>query len=126
MPDEAGQLGPSYDATVMIDIGGGVGALIILTDARMHPAEIEGSPVGGEAAATPRAHEHGHGATSHTHAAPHRTHVAVRERRGPSGMRYAAIYPELREGEYSVWDVDGTTVHASVRIVGGQITEVEW
>jgi hypothetical protein len=124
MSDEAGQLGPSYDATVMIDIGGDVGALIIMTDASMHLAEIEVSPAGDEAAAAPHVHEHdGH---AHTHAHPNRTHVAVRERRGPSGVRYAAIYPELVEGEYSVWDVDGTTVHTTTRIVGGQITELDW
>jgi hypothetical protein len=105
MPHEAGQLGPSYDATVMIDIGGDVGALIITTDASMHLAEIEVSPVDGSAA---------------------RTHVAVRERRGPDGVRYAAIYPHLQEGEYSVWDVDGSTVHTTALVVGGQITELAW
>jgi hypothetical protein len=126
MSDEADQLGPSYDATVMIDIGGDVGALIISTDESMHLAEIELSPVGDERAHEPvQAHDHGDG-HAHTHAHPHRTHVAVRERRGPSGVRYAAIYPSLVEGEYSVWELDGTTVHTTVQIVGGRITELDW
>jgi hypothetical protein len=130
MPDESGQLGPSYDATVMLDIGGDRGALIIMTPPELHLAEIELSPVGAEDAAEPHGHEHEHEHEhehgGHIHAHPHRTHVAVRERRGPAGVRYAAIYPSLVEGEYTIWDLDGTTVHGTTRIVGGQITELDW
>ena len=130
MADESGQLGPSYDGTVMLDIGGDMGALIISTEAELHLAEIEISPVDDERAnepVEPHAHTHDHGdGVPHTHAHPHRTHVAVRERRGPAGIRYAAIYPSVREGEYTVWDLDGRTAHTTVRITGGQITEIDW
>src|SRR5436305_373489 len=107
MTDESAQLGPSYDGTVMLDIGGDRGALILMTPPELLLAEIEVSLVGDELAAQPLpAHDHAHGHGDghvHTHAHPHRTHVAVRERRGPSGIRYAAIYPSLVEGEYTVW-----------------------
>jgi hypothetical protein len=123
--DESGQLGPSYDGTVMLDIGGDRGALIISTPPELHLAEIELSPVGDAQADPPvEPHEHG-GGHPHQHAHPHRTHVAVRERRGPSGTRYAAIYPSLVEGEYTIWDLDGTSRRA-VRIRGGEVTQIDW
>jgi hypothetical protein len=121
MPDESGQLGPSYDATVMLDIGGDRGALIIMTPPELHLAEIELSPVGAEEADERHVHEH----DGHAHAHPHRTHVAVRERRGPTGVRYAAIYPSLVEGEYTIWGLDGQPKD-TVRIVGGQVTQIDW
>lgn len=129
MTDETAQLGPSYDGTVMLDIGGDRGALILMTSPELHLAEIELSLVGDEAAARPvdaheHTHDHGDG-TAHTHAHPLRTHVAVRERRGPSGIRYAAIYPSLVEGEYTVWGLDGAP-HTTVRIVGGEVTQIDW
>ena len=43
----------------------------------------------------------------HHHDGQARTHVAVRERRGPGGTQYAAIFFGLREGEYTLWGVDG-------------------
>jgi ABC-type Zn2+ transport system substrate-binding protein/surface adhesin len=122
VPDESGQLGPSYDATVMIDIGGDVGALIITTGESMHLAEIEISRADG----LPHEHSHEHGEHEHSHEHSHRTHMAVRERHGPSGIRYAAIYPSLVEGEYEIWELDGTHVHATVQVVGGQISELDW
>lgn len=128
--DESGQLGPSYDATVLIDIGGDVGALIVTTDESMLLTEIEISPGGSPVAeAHPHSHdgEHPHSHDGeHGHPTSHRTHMAVRERQGPDGVRYAAIYPSLVEGEYELWELDGTTVHTTVQIFGGQITEIEW
>jgi hypothetical protein len=114
--DETAQLGPSYDGTVLLDIGGDIGALIINTTADLHLAEIEVSRVDDD-----DVHAHG----GHRHAHPHRTHVAVRERRGPSGVRYAAIYPGLRAGEYTVWGSDGRPAD-TVRIVGGEVAQLDW
>ena len=118
MNAEQAQLGPSYDGTVLLDIGGDIGALIINTAASMHLAEIEVSPVDVSEVHAPL-HD------GHTHAHPHRTHVAVRERRGPSGVRFAAIYPGLREGEYTVWGSDGAPAD-TVHIVGGEVAQLDW
>ena len=128
MTDEADQLGPSYDGTVILDIGDDRGALIIMTEPELHLAEIEISLVGDQQAATPvPSHDHGDGdGERHSHAHPHRTHVAVRERRSPSGTQFAAIYPSLVAGEYTVWDLDGATPKHNVQIRGGQITQLDW
>ncbi|MGI8680022.1 MAG: phospholipase [Jatrophihabitans sp.] len=126
---EQSQLGPSSDGTVMLDIGGEIGALILHTDAELLLAEIEVSRVDGEAPLPPGhplEHKHPDGeGHAHVHADPSRTHVAVRERRGPAGVRYAAIYPALREGDYTVWGVDGAA-RDSVSIRGGEVAELDW
>jgi hypothetical protein len=121
---EASQLGPSMDGTVMLDIGGDIGALIILTGEALHLAEIEISPEGADARLHTHAHSHDGGTHEHEHGAA-RTHVAVRERRGPSGVRYAAIYPGLRQGRYTVWGLDGAA-RDTVEIVGGEVRQVDW
>lgn len=123
---EQSQLGPSQDGSVMLDIGGEVGALIIHTGADLLLAEIELSRVDGgapvpEHLVVPHSHEDGH---THAHA-PSRTHVAVRERHGSSGVRYAAIYPGLFQGEYTVWGLDGAA-RDSVTIRGGEVAELDW
>lgn len=126
---EQSQLGASNDGSVMLDIGGDIGALILHTGPELLLAEIELSRVdGGPVPGPDHAHENGHGeAHQHDHgpsAAP-RTHVAVRERRGPAGTRYAAIYPGLRSGEYTVWGVDGA-VADTVTITGGEVAQLDW
>ncbi len=135
--DETSQLGPSYDGTVVLDIGGDIGALIIMTSPELHLAEIEVSPLEPDRMAEHthdpvpdhgHAHDggHSHGAHSHgAHSHGARTHVAVRERRGPSGIRYAAIYPALTAGRYTVWGLDGTP-HDTVTITGGEVTQIDW
>lgn len=133
---EQSQLGPSYDGTVLLDIGGDVGALIIHAPESLNRVEIEISPVGDQGADVfqlSHAHQHGgsaehsheHGSEPHEHRGPHRTHVAVRERRGPSGVRYAAIYPGLLAGQYTIWGTDGEAVD-TVSIVGGEVTQLDW
>lgn len=138
---EQSQLGPSMDGTVVLDIGGDIGALILLTGPDLLLAEIEisrldGGPVPGHEHADGQHHEHHEGQHQHTHnrsgstdghaplAAP-RTHVAVRERRGPGGSRFAAIYPGLRSGDYTVWGLDGAP-RQTVTIVGGEVTHIDW
>lgn len=101
---EASQLGPSQDGSVLLDIGGDVGALILHTPADLLGAEIEISPDGDDA---------------------RRRHVAVRERRGPGPTRYAAIYPALHAGAYTLWGLHGEPA-LKVDITGGAVTEIEW
>ncbi|MGA2294617.1 MAG: hypothetical protein ABSG24_05270 [Acidimicrobiales bacterium] len=52
--------------------------------------------------------------------APH-THSAVRERRLPAGVCYAAVYPSLRSG---VYQVEGSGQR--VTVVGGRVTEIDF
>jgi hypothetical protein len=141
---EESQLSASADGTVMLDIGGDIGALVIMTPAEMVHLEIELSPIDAHShedrswshSLLPHDHDHDHdhghghaGQDGHDHGHAHHragsTHVAVRERVGPGGVRYAAIFPGLKSGEYSVWDLDGS-VRETVTITGGQVLTVSW
>lgn len=101
---EQSQLGPSEDGSVMLDIGGDIGALVLHTDAEMVKVEIEISP---------------------SNDTNRRSHVAVRERRGTGPARYAAIYPSLPTGDYTLYDAHHEPA-LQVSITGGQITEAHW
>ena len=93
---------PTRDATVVADIGDGVGALVLYTAPDQCGAEIDIEPVGRPA---------------------QRTHVAVRERQLVTGSVYAAFYPALAAGEYALLLPDG---RRPVTIEGGSVTEVAW
>ena len=95
--------GPSAPATVLLDIGGDIGALIIQTGPAQLGLEIEISPL-----PDPGAPE------------PVRTHSMVRERT-TTPPSYDAVYPDLREGEYTVWR-DPDTAAGTVTITGGRIS----
>lgn len=94
------QLPPSWDGSVVLDIGGDVGALILRTPAAMAGREIDLTP--------------------DDRNSPH-THSAVRERQFAGGTFYAAVYPQLLAGTYVV---EGSGQR--VTIVGGQVTDVEF
>jgi len=47
----------------------------------------------------------------------------VRERRGSGGARYAAIYPALHAGSYTLWRPDGQPA-LEVTITGGAVAAV--
>jgi hypothetical protein len=89
---------------VVLDIGGDVGALIIITPARMAGEEIQVSPV--------------HDPGGHTHA-------AVRERRLGRDSCHAAVYPALPAGDYTIWRHAGSPA-GTVRIDGGAATSYRW
>ncbi|MFC4107420.1 phospholipase [Micromonospora zhanjiangensis] len=99
-------LAPSYTGTVVLDIGGDTGALVIHTGPELLGAEIEVSPVD-------------RGST-----AP-RTHSAVRPRRLGDAVLHSAVYPELTAGTYTVWATDDVPV-GTVTINGGRVGEFTW
>jgi hypothetical protein len=96
--------GPTQDATVVLDVGGDVGALVLYTPAALLGAEIEISPVTDPTA---------------------RSHTAVRARVLPDRTLYAAVYPALSAGEHVLW---ASAEHAAgpVVVVGGRVTEIDW
>jgi hypothetical protein len=100
-------VGSQHDAgagPVMLDVGGEVGALVLLTSADLDGAEIEISPIG---------------------APDRRQHVAVHRRCVAGGDVHAAVYPSLVRGTYQLWSA--TQVAAlTVRIRGGHVTEASW
>jgi hypothetical protein len=92
-------LPPSWDGAVILDIGNDVGALVLHTSSEWLGREIDLVP--------------------DDRSVPH-THSAVRERRSPEGSAYAAIYPQLLAGEYTV---EGS--RQRLTIIGGCVTEIE-
>lgn len=96
---------PSGVGTVVLDIGGDTGALILHAPAELNGVEIEISPNGVREAA--------------------RTHSRVRERRVGSAVRYAAVYPAVPAGCYTIWR-DAATPAATVTVTGGSIASCQW
>jgi hypothetical protein len=91
---------PSWDGSVVLDIGGHIGALVLHVSQAFAGREIEVDPVD---AATPH------------------THSAVRERHLAAGTTYAAVYPSLEAGDYVV-EGSGQVI----TIEGGRVTEVSY
>jgi hypothetical protein len=97
--------GPSGPGTVVLELGPGVGALVLYTPAGLDGREIEISP---EEAVTSR-----------------RTHSIVRPRHMTTGTRYAAVYPDLAAGPYTIW-ADEQSAAGRVVITGGRVTNWSW
>lgn len=110
-------LGPSSAGSVVLELGDAVGVLVLEATADLNGREIEISPVDGT-----HHHDHGHG-DAHVHA--HRTHSRVRERGTAAGTSYAAVYPGLAVGTYTVWRDHDTPV-GTVTIDGGRVTRYRW
>jgi hypothetical protein len=54
-----------------------------------------------------------------------RTHSQVRERQAPGRTSYAAVYPDLPAGTYTIWRDQDTAV-GQVVIKGGAVTSFAW
>jgi hypothetical protein len=99
--------GPSPAASVVLNLGENIGALIIEADVDHLGVEIEISPLARD----------GEGERTHSH----RSHSMVRERLTLPHPRYDAVYPDLNAGRYTIWR-DAKTPEGTVTIAGGQIT----
>jgi len=100
----AGHRHHAGEGPVVLDVGGDVGALVLLAGPELDQAEIEISAVG--QARTGK-------------------HVAVHPRRLGDRVVHAAVYPALVGGSYELWDPSGRSA-LTVRIEGGQVTEANW
>ena len=89
---------------VVLEIGDGIGALIIHASAGMHGAEIEISPAGDDS---------------------RRRHNEVLERSTADGPAFTAVFDGLAAGEYTLW-VRGEVRARGVSIAGGTIAELDW
>jgi hypothetical protein len=93
--------------SVVLELGGDIGALVLQAPAALLGREIEISPAG---------------------AGPHasrRTHAVVRERRTAAGVSYAAVYPAVPAGRYTVWRDSGTPL-GKVAVSGGRVASFRW
>jgi hypothetical protein len=92
----------SRTGTVILDIGGQIGAAVISTSAALDGAEVEirghGQPWRGQ-------------------------HTAIRARHTSTGTVYAAVFDTLEQGRYEA-KLRGTTevLQGSLAILGGQVS----
>ncbi|PYC79572.1 phospholipase [Streptomyces tateyamensis] len=98
MPD------PSREGSVVLEIGGTLGALIIHTGLAEEGLEIEVSP---------------------TEDGTTRTHAAVRPRHLGGHTSHCAVISPLPEGGYTLWRT-ADTPEATVVVRGGEVTEYRW
>jgi hypothetical protein len=96
--------GPSGSGTVVLELGPGAGALVLNVPPEMNGAEIDISLAGRQG---------------------RRTHSMVRPRHVPAGTRYAAVYPGLPPGEYTIWRDDQTPA-VIVMVAEGIATTASW
>ncbi len=99
--------GPSAEATVVVEIGGSVGAAVIETGGELDGAEIEIRPAGGR----------WQGA-----------HTAVRRRQVPGGDRFAAVFGSLEAGHYELRLVGEADERPALRleVEGGRVARARW
>jgi hypothetical protein len=99
--------GPSEVGSVVLDIGPGAGAAVVLTPADMNGLEIEYRASGD---------------------AWEERHMAVRERRGPGIVRHAAIFGPLPPGlyEFRQRGAEDPTATLAVTVRGGSVATEAW
>jgi len=90
--------------SLVLDIGGKVGALVLYADESCLGVEIDVTPAG-----QPRSHH---------------THTMIRRRRAVTREFVAGVYPELPAGVYTVWGTDGDVL-TELRVAGGRVTEFD-
>jgi hypothetical protein len=94
----------SHPEFVVLDLGDGVGALIVHADAAMHGVEVEISPTGHD---------------------ERRQHKEVLERRAGDRAAFTAVFDALDAGSYTLW-VDDVARARDVTIGDGAIAELDW
>ena len=87
---------------VMLDLGPGVGALVLCTGADLHGKEIEVSPAGRD---------------------DERSHKQVHERPVAGRPLYGAVFESLPAGEYTLW-LDDQPLRRYVAVAGAAVTDL--
>ena len=114
--------------SVLLDIGGDIGALVVQLPPSMEGLEIEIAPTDDdpdhEQEHNHHHHDH-HDHDDHHHDGPHRPHVAVTARPSGDAVMHSAVFPDVRAGHYDLNERSGP-VRLRVEVVGGQVTEAAW
>jgi hypothetical protein len=113
---------------VMLDIGGDVGALVLAMPAALEGVEIEIRPLGRpvEHSDTEHLHHLGDGGHEHSEGAQRLTHVAVVGRPVGETVFHCAVFPELLEGSYELYERPACPVRLAIAVKGGQVTQAVW
>jgi hypothetical protein len=97
-------LGPSRSGSVLLDIGGPIGAAVVMAPDSSNGAEVEiardGQPW-------------------------HGTHTVIRARRVGSGTLHAGVFESLEAGRYRVRIRGGGAAETHFEVRGGQVTYAE-
>jgi hypothetical protein len=88
----------------MLDLGPGVGALVLHTGADLHGMEIEISPAGQD---------------------DERSHKQVHKRSVSGRPLYGAVFDSLPAGEYTLWLAD-RPVRRNVAVAGAAVTDISF
>ena len=102
LPYDDSQQVEGLPESLVLDIGGEVGALILHADEACLGAEIDLTLAG-----LPRTHH---------------VHTMIRRRRAPLREFVAGVYPALPRGTYTIWGLDGEPL-GDVKICGGEVSE---
>lgn len=117
---------------VVLDIGGEIGALVLVMPADLTAAEIEICPAGHRDQVPDEGGDWWQGEWRGRHGHRHHTsgpawpHVAVVARPLSTGVRHAAVFPALREGRYEVWLRPHARTAMVVTVPGGTVTTATW
>ena len=103
--------------SVLLDIGGEVGALVVTMPAAMVDDEVEIRPW---ATSHRRGQVHDH---SDGH---HHPHVAVVERPVIGAVVPSLVFPELVEGRYELYVKGTDLVELTVEVMGGEVVTAAW
>jgi hypothetical protein len=95
--------------SVLLDIGGDVGALVVKMPSSMTGLEVEARPEGG-AEEQPA----------------HHPHVAVVDRPVRGGLVPSLVFPSLTAGRYRLVSKGGDDARLTVAVSGGEVTWAEW
>ena len=87
---------------VMLDLGPGVGALVLHTGRELHGMEIEISPAGRD---------------------DERSHKQVHERPVAGRPLYGAVFEQLPAGDYTLW-LDDRPLRRHVSVAGAAVTNL--
>lgn len=117
--------------SVLLDIGGDVGALVVTMPTEMVDMEVEIRPAGAALHAVDHVHEdgsepghdHGH---DHDHPGGHHPHVAVVERPVGGTVVPSLVFPDLVEGRYELLIKETEVVRLTAQVNGGEVTTEVW
>jgi hypothetical protein len=132
--------------SVLLDIGGDVGALVVTMPEGMVGTEVEIRPVGADGSPShghdhlhdrghshqhghdhELGHDHEHGHDHHGSEGEHLAHVAVVNRPVGGGHIPSLVFPELVAGRYELFEKGhGEHVVLEAAVAGGEVTSIAW
>jgi hypothetical protein len=97
---------------VVLDIGGDIGALIVMMPAALAGVEVEACPIAGVA--------------FDCYSGGHLPHVAVLARPAGKELQHTAVFAELQDGEYQLYLRPHGPARLSAVVHGGEVTTALW